>query len=173
MFLFTICTSTVHPFGMLHSHQTLQGKVSSYLRLKYDHGQHINTSLLSSSSFANPHIYSQLVSFVDLSERSTAFPSSDSSSGTSGRNGSDVSNGWLTRQGLEDQLDKYGPKVLAEEQKRKQEAVKRAQEVGKRSTIDFAPPRRDRRKDERRRDDRYRRRDRDGGWDERDTRYKR
>jgi hypothetical protein len=41
-----------------------QSKVQQFLRLKYERGQHINTTLLSSSSFANPHIYSKLVSVV-------------------------------------------------------------------------------------------------------------
>jgi hypothetical protein len=35
--------------------------VENFLRLK-GKGQHINTSLLSSTSFANPHIYAKLVS---------------------------------------------------------------------------------------------------------------
>ncbi|ORX38982.1 HCNGP-like protein-domain-containing protein [Kockovaella imperatae] len=160
----------------------LRDKVAQFLDLKYSRGQHINTSLLSSTTFANPHIYAKLVEFVDLSERATAFPSG----------------GWLTRQGLEYLRPKYGPKALGDEQKRKQEEVRKAQEVGKRNSISFAPGRhaddrdvrgvdrskdnRDARRDSDRvrhghRNDRDRRdshRDRsgryhkDGGWEERD-----
>jgi hypothetical protein len=43
-----------------------KAKVQQFLRLKYKKGQHINTTLLSSSSFANPHIYSKLVSELVL-----------------------------------------------------------------------------------------------------------
>jgi hypothetical protein len=41
----------------------MQAKVQHFLKLKYERGQHINSTLLSSSSFANPHIYSKLVSY--------------------------------------------------------------------------------------------------------------
>ena len=55
----------VDPFGLyVVSALTVQAKVQQFLRLKYERGQHINTTLLSSSSFANPHIYSKLVSRV-------------------------------------------------------------------------------------------------------------
>jgi hypothetical protein len=40
---------------------TVQTKVDSFLRLKHERGEHINTRLLSSSAFANPYIYSKLV----------------------------------------------------------------------------------------------------------------
>jgi hypothetical protein len=39
-----------------------QNKVNTYLQYKLERGQHINTTLLSSTAFANPHIYSKLVS---------------------------------------------------------------------------------------------------------------
>lgn len=39
-----------------------QAKVTHFLRLKDEQGEHINTRLLGSSAFANPRIYSQLVS---------------------------------------------------------------------------------------------------------------
>jgi hypothetical protein len=51
----------LHIFRNDHS-LTSKAKVQQFLRLKYEKGQHINTTLLSSSSFANPHIYSKLVS---------------------------------------------------------------------------------------------------------------
>lgn len=38
-----------------------QAKVAKFLQLKYEKDQHINTTLLSSSAFANPHIYAKLV----------------------------------------------------------------------------------------------------------------
>ena len=40
----------------------VQAKVDQFLRLKYEKGQHINSTLLASSTFANPHIYAKLVS---------------------------------------------------------------------------------------------------------------
>jgi len=74
--------------------------------------------------------YSQ-VEFVDIDERATAFPSG----------------GWMTRRNIEDLIPDYGPQSLSATQKAKQEAIKRTQEVGKRSNIQFAPGRR--REDER------------------------
>ena len=71
------------------------------------------------------------VEFVDIDERATAFPSG----------------GWMTRRNIEDLIPDYGPQSLSATQKAKQEAVKRTQEVGKRSNIQFAPGRR--REDER------------------------
>ncbi|ORY29104.1 HCNGP-like protein-domain-containing protein [Naematelia encephala] len=115
----------------------LTNKVQQFLRLK-GAGQHVNTNLLASSAFANPHIYAKLVEFVDIDERATAFPSS----------------GWLTRRNLEDLIPTYGPNALSEQQKARQEARKAAQEPGKRSEIKFAPGRKD---------DRERERDRERG----------
>lgn len=48
----------------------------------------------------------------------------------------------MTRRGIEDLIPDYGPKALAATQKARQDAVKRSQEVGKRSNIQFAPGRR-------------------------------
>ncbi|WWC73333.1 uncharacterized protein I206_107300 [Kwoniella pini CBS 10737] len=101
-----------------------KNKVEHFLKLKYENGEHINTRLLSSSAFANPHIYSKLVEFVSIDERSTNFPSS----------------GWLTRRNLESLIPKYGPATLATQQKAKEEAVKASQAVGQRREIKFAPP---------------------------------
>jgi hypothetical protein len=181
----------------------MQAKVAHFLGLKANQNQHINTSLLASSTFHNPHIYSKLVEFVDVDERQSYFPG----------------HGWLTRSVIEDEIQRYGPKRMSEDQKRMQEQAKVRQEVGKRSTIAFQPGKSGRDKDgeryetgggngrgrlddkkrekdresrrERERDrerDRYRpdrprdvgssskysntlgfgRRDREGGWDERD-----
>ncbi|WVR09244.1 hypothetical protein IAU60_006308 [Kwoniella sp. DSM 27419] len=103
--------------------EALKAKVQNFLRLKHEQGEHINTRLLSSSAFANPHIYSRLVEFVDIDERATAFPES----------------GWLTRRNLESLVPTYGPRALAEAQKTKQEAVKASQASGSRREIGFAP----------------------------------
>jgi hypothetical protein len=64
---------------------------------------------------------SRQVDFVSIDETATAFPSG----------------GWLTRRGISAEIPLYGPSSLQAQQKAKQEAVKRAQEVGKRSAIDF------------------------------------
>ena len=76
----------------------------------------------------------------------------------------------MTRRDIEDLIPDYGPKALSATQKAKQEAIKRTQEVGKRSNIQFAPPRRREGDDrdsssgsakKRSREDEYRDRDRD------------
>ncbi|KAK6904502.1 hypothetical protein I204_06895 [Kwoniella mangroviensis CBS 8886] len=103
--------------------ETLRTKVEHFLKLKYERGEHINTRLLSSPAFANPHIYSKLVEFVSINERSSNFPSS----------------GWLTRRKLEGLIPMYGPQALSSQQKAKQEAVKASQGIGQRREITFAP----------------------------------
>lgn len=40
--------------------------MDNFLRIKYERNQHINTTLLSSSAFANPHIYAKLVSSLSI-----------------------------------------------------------------------------------------------------------
>nr|KIR44262.1 hypothetical protein I312_06551 [Cryptococcus bacillisporus CA1280] len=100
----------------------LKAKVEHFLKLKYTQGEHINTRLLSSSAFANPHIYTKLVEFVSIDERATAFPST----------------GWLTRRHLESIIPTYGPAALSAEQKRKEEAKKATQVPGARKEIGFA-----------------------------------
>jgi hypothetical protein len=64
---------------------------------------------------------SRQVEFVSIDETATAFPSG----------------GWITRRGLSAEIPLHGPSALQAQQKAKQEAVKRAQEAGKRSAIDF------------------------------------
>ncbi|WRT68822.1 uncharacterized protein IL334_005802 [Kwoniella shivajii] len=105
------------------SSDALKSKVQNFLRLKYERAEHINTRLLSSSSFANPHIYSKLVEFVSIDERSTNFPSS----------------GWLTRRNVESLIPTHGPSVLSAQQKAKQDVVKATQVTGQRREITFAP----------------------------------
>ncbi|WWD20950.1 hypothetical protein CI109_105428 [Kwoniella shandongensis] len=121
----------------------LKAKVENFLRLKYERGEHINTRLLSSSSFANPHIYSKLVEFVSIDERATAFPSS----------------GWLTRRNLESLLPTYGPSALSSAQKAKEEAVRASQAIGTRKEIGFAPAKHKERDEKRRERERERGRD--------------
>ncbi|KAK1922375.1 HCNGP-like protein-domain-containing protein [Papiliotrema laurentii] len=124
----------VEEWGIPHAVDTercspqLRAKVAQFLKLKYEKGQHINTSLLQSASFHNPHIYSKLVEFVDLDERRSYFPSG----------------GWLTRLGIEGEVADHGPKRMAEEQRRRQEETKRGQEAGKRTAIAFQSGRKDR-----------------------------
>lgn len=62
---------------------------------------------------------------MQISEHATNFPS----------------NGWLTRRNIEAEIPLYGPAATAIQQKAKQEAITRAQEVGKRKEIAFAPGR--------------------------------
>ncbi|WVO18207.1 hypothetical protein L204_105912 [Cryptococcus depauperatus] len=100
----------------------LTAKVEQFLNLKYHQGEHINTRLLSSPAFANPHIYSKLVEFVSIEERATAFPLS----------------GWLTRRNIESLIPHYGPSALSLQQKRQEETVKASKAPGKRSSIGFA-----------------------------------
>jgi hypothetical protein len=95
----------------------MKAKVGNFLRLKVEEDRHINTTLLSSTAFANPHIYSKLVSpiflspvmkelaiadprvqveFVDIDERGSAFPGG----------------GWITRRNLETRIPTWGAKAL-------------------------------------------------------------
>ena len=77
----------------------------------------------------------------------------------------------MTRQNLESLIPKYGPKALAENQRIKQEELKRSQEIGKRSEIVFAPARQKRDRDRDR--DRDERADREGERRYRDSLDKR
>lgn len=101
----------------------LQVKVKSFLKLKLEKGQHINTTLLSSSAFANPHIYTKLVEFVDIDERGTAYPGAG---------------GWLTRQSLENRIADWGPEAIAKDQAAADKAREDAQKAGMRGKIAFA-----------------------------------
>ncbi|KAL1411962.1 hypothetical protein Q8F55_002955 [Vanrija albida] len=104
----------------------LSAKVAQFLQLKRG-GQHINTSLLQSSSFANPHIYAKLVEFVELDETATAFPAA----------------GWLTRRHIADEIPLHGPQALLAQQNAMADAVRARQDRGKggRREIAFAPAR--------------------------------
>lgn len=118
-------------------------KVAHFFKLKQQ-GQHINTSLLKSSSFANPRIYSKLVEFVDIDERASAFPSG----------------GWITRRGLEATRREYGPRALTDAQDRMAEAARRAQKDRKEISFTGAKTRDHRHGRDRRDKDRDRERSR-------------
>lgn len=54
----------------------IQAKLAQFSALKRDpvNPKHFNDSLMSNRSFRNPHLYTKLVEFVDVDERSTNFP---------------------------------------------------------------------------------------------------
>lgn len=54
----------------------LQAKLSKFHELKHDpiNPKHFNDSLMSNRTFRNPHLYTKLVEFVDVDERTTNFP---------------------------------------------------------------------------------------------------
>ncbi|KAG6879427.1 hypothetical protein C0992_002693 [Termitomyces sp. T32_za158] len=53
----------------------IANKLAQFHRLKHDPTgpKHFNDSLMSNRSFRNPHLYAQLVEFVDIDERTTNF----------------------------------------------------------------------------------------------------
>jgi hypothetical protein len=55
---------------------TIEAKLAQFHTLKRDPSNpiHFNDSLMSNRSFRNPHLYTKLVEFVDVDERSTNFP---------------------------------------------------------------------------------------------------
>ncbi|EJU02246.1 HCNGP-domain-containing protein [Dacryopinax primogenitus] len=95
----------------------LVAKLARFHALKRT-GKHFNDTLMSNKAFRNPHIYEKLVNFVDVDEKGSNFPK-------------DV---W-------DPLDfrpEWRAEALAEEQKRRSEAIEASQARGKRSEIKFA-----------------------------------
>jgi len=53
----------------------LEAKLKQFHELKsLPVPKHFNDTLMSNRSFRNPHLYAQLVDFVDIDERSTNFP---------------------------------------------------------------------------------------------------
>jgi len=94
----------------------LVAKLAKFHDLKRK-GKHFNDTLMSNKAFRNPHIYEKLVNFVDVDEKGTNFASV-----------------------IWDPFD-YRPEwkteALAEEQKRRSEALEAAQARGKRSEISF------------------------------------
>jgi len=99
----------------------LTAKVANFLQMKQDQDMHINTTLLSSTAFANPHIYAKLVEFVDIDERGSAYPGG----------------GWLTRKDLETRIPVWGKRAIADAQKAAADAVTASQAPGLRSNISF------------------------------------
>ncbi|KAL5522356.1 hypothetical protein ACEPAG_8372 [Sanghuangporus baumii] len=97
----------------------LIAKLSQFQELKRDpsNPRHFNDSLMSNRSFRNPHLYAQLVDFVDVDECTTNFPA-------------DM---WDPR----DVREEWFAERIAEEQKRREERQAAKQAAGKRSHIDF------------------------------------
>ncbi|KAF5387343.1 hypothetical protein D9757_005814 [Collybiopsis confluens] len=55
----------------------LESKLKQFHELKsLPNPKHFNDTLMSNRSFRNPHLYAQLVEFVDIDERTTNFPKS-------------------------------------------------------------------------------------------------
>ncbi|KAF8961762.1 HCNGP-like protein-domain-containing protein [Flammula alnicola] len=112
----------------------LQAKLTQFSTLKHDpvNPKHFNDSLMSNRSFRNPHLYTKLVEFVDVDERTTNFPKDM-------WDPHDVKPDWFADQ-------------IADAQKERSEKQAAAQAPGKRSHINFssskekgpAPPRKSR-----------------------------
>jgi hypothetical protein len=53
----------------------VEAKLNQFLQLKsLPVPKHFNDTLMSNRSFRNPHLYAQMVEFIDIDERSTNFP---------------------------------------------------------------------------------------------------
>ncbi|KAH9946856.1 HCNGP-domain-containing protein [Amylocystis lapponica] len=98
----------------------IEAKLAEFLALKRDatNPKHFNDSLMSNRSFRNPHLYTKLVEFVDVDERTTNFP--------------------LDAWDPNDMRDEWYADRIAESQKGRSEQQTAAQ--GTKRTIDFAPP---------------------------------
>ncbi|KAI0716329.1 HCNGP-like protein-domain-containing protein, partial [Earliella scabrosa] len=100
--------------------ESIKAKISNFLALKRDphNPRHFNDSLMANRAFRNPHLYTKLVEFVDVDERTTNFP-----------------------QHIWDPLDvkeEWYADRIAEAQKAHSEATSAAQHSSKRARIDFA-----------------------------------
>ncbi|EJC98169.1 HCNGP-domain-containing protein [Fomitiporia mediterranea MF3/22] len=97
----------------------LVAKLAQFHELKRDptNPRHFNDSLMSNRSFRNPHLYAQLVNFVDVDECTTNFPPDI-------WDPTDVKEEWYAER-------------IAEEQKKSEEKQAANQTPGKRSRIDF------------------------------------
>ncbi|KAF9553315.1 HCNGP-domain-containing protein [Agrocybe pediades] len=98
----------------------LQTKFAKFSSLKLDRSKpmHFNDSLMSNRSFRNPHLYTHLVDWVDVDERTTNFPKSM-------WDPDDVKPDWYANQ-------------IADAQKERSEKQSAAQASGKRSHIEFS-----------------------------------
>ncbi|KAF5310599.1 hypothetical protein D9619_008247 [Psilocybe cf. subviscida] len=101
----------------------LMTKLTQFATMKRDsvNPKHFNDSLMSHRSFRNPHLYTQLVDFVDVDERATNFPKDM-------WDPNDVQPDWFADQ-------------IADAQKERSEKQAAAQAPGKRSRIDFSSSR--------------------------------
>ncbi|PPQ73659.1 hypothetical protein CVT24_007635 [Panaeolus cyanescens] len=99
---------------------TLEAKLKQFSELKAnpENPRHFNDSLMSNRSFRNPHLYTKLVEFVDVDERTTNFPREI-------WDPSDVKAEWFADQ-------------IADAQRERSEKQAANQSSGKRSRIDFA-----------------------------------
>ncbi|KAI1784850.1 HCNGP-like protein-domain-containing protein [Ganoderma leucocontextum] len=99
--------------------EAIRAKMANFLALKRDpeNPRHFNDSLMSNRAFRNPHLYTKLVEFVDVDERTTNFPKHI-------WDPTDVREAW------------YADRI-AEAQKARSEATSASQNSSQRSRIDF------------------------------------
>lgn len=66
----------ISTYVLYFSKLSTQAKLAQFHQLKRDltHPKHFNDSLMANRSFRNPHLYTKLVEFVDVDERTTNFP---------------------------------------------------------------------------------------------------
>lgn len=97
----------------------IEAKLAQFHTLKRDpaNPKHFNDSLMSNRSFRNPHLYTKLVEFVDVDERTTNFPKDI-------WDPDDVKEEWFADR-------------IAEYQKARSEQQSAAQGAGKRSHLEF------------------------------------
>ncbi|PAV18378.1 HCNGP-domain-containing [Pyrrhoderma noxium] len=91
----------------------------SQLKRSEPNPKHFNDSLMSNRAFRNPHLYAQLVEFVDIDERGSNFPT-------------DVWDPFELEQ-------EWFADSIAGQQKKREETRTANQSSAKRSRIDFAP----------------------------------
>jgi len=96
----------------------VEAKFAQFRELKANKGRHFNDALMGSRAFRNPHLYANLVEFVDVRETATNFPPAL----------------WDP---FDVRADWYADKI-AERQKARNEAHEASQAPGKRSSIAFA-----------------------------------
>jgi len=97
----------------------ITAKLAQFHTLKRDttNPKHFNDSLMANRSFRNPHLYTKLVEFVDVDERTTNFPKSI-------WDPNDVKEEWHADR-------------IAEYQKQRSEQQSSAQSAGKRTQLEF------------------------------------
>ncbi|KAI0087438.1 HCNGP-like protein-domain-containing protein [Irpex rosettiformis] len=97
----------------------IEAKLAQFHALKRDtnNPKHFNDSLMANRSFRNPHLYTKLVEFVDVNERTTNFPKSL----------------WDP----EDVKDEWFAERIAEHQKQRSEQSSSTQASSKRTHLEF------------------------------------